>query len=176
MNSKNDSIILTTERLTLRKFEPSDAKAMEDVLCDKDVMLYSMGVQTIEDVEMWIANTINDYNDIGVGNWAIVENEKEQVIGYCGLTFSGETLTQGVELNYRLAKSFWNKGYATEIATSVIHYAKSKKLADRLYAVVDPTNEKSLNVVRKLGMAFENEIWVEEYDYPDYLFTLYFDD
>ena len=174
MTSTEPKIILTTERLTLREFTAADAKAMEAVLCDRDVMLYSMRTLVPSEVPGWIDKTIASYQD-DIGNWAMVETNTGEVIGYCGLTHSQDYQDHGIELNYRLAKPWWGKGLATEIATAVIDYARQNKISDRLFAVVDPNNEASLNVVRKLGLAFENELWIEEYEYPDYLFALYFD-
>lgn len=175
MTARDAKTILKTERLTLREFVAEDAADMEAVLCDRDVMLYSMGTLKPSEVSIWIERTIKSYSENTIGNWAMVENESGTVMGYCGLTYSKDYPEHGIELNYRLAKPWWGKGLATEIATAVIDYARQNKLSDRLFAVVDPNNEASLNVVRKLGLAFENELWIEEYDYPDYLFALYFD-
>ena len=176
MAVENQIVILTTERLKLREVTYDDAHALTDVLCDSEVMKYSMGTLSQSEVKTWVKRAILDYEHAGIGNWAIEETSTGNLIGYCGLTLNPDQEDQGVELNYRLAKRYWNKGFATEIASAVIQFAKSQKPASRLYAVVDPHNERSLNVARKLGMTFENEIWLDEYDYPDYLFTLHFDD
>nr|WP_281171849.1 GNAT family N-acetyltransferase [Aliagarivorans taiwanensis] len=54
------------------------------------------------------------YSSHGVGPWALVEKETGELIGFCGV---GPELIAGVEeinLGYRLAQKFWNRGLATE--------------------------------------------------------------
>ena len=167
-------IITETRRLLLRQFEISDVEAMCHVLCDSEVMLFSMGVLKPMDVVGWIKRRLEEYASQGFGIWCVVVKETSSVIGYCGLTkisdFDGQP---EIELGFRLARRFWFNGYATESATSVRDYAFRTLMIPRLIALVDPGNTASIRVVEKLGMTFERDIMLPEYDYPDRLYVIH---
>jgi RimJ/RimL family protein N-acetyltransferase len=58
-----------------------------------------------------------------------------------------------VEIGWHLNPVHWGNGYATEAARGVIELAFGARGLDRVVAVVDPANVRSLAVCRRLGMA-----------------------
>ena len=42
----------------------------------------------------------------------------------------------------------------------------------RLIALIDPANVASIRVAEKLGMSFEKECMLPEYDHPDQVFSM----
>ena len=166
-------IITQTERLILRPFDMSDVEAMCRVLCDPEVMLFSGGVEFPEGVRGWIKACIGNYSCLGFGHWAMVEKSAKGAMGYCGLTqFPDIDGQPEIEIGFRLARSFWYRGYATEAAVAVRDYAFHTLYLPRLIALIDPENTASIRVVDKIGMRYERDVMLSGYDYPDRLYTI----
>jgi [ribosomal protein S5]-alanine N-acetyltransferase len=164
--------IAETPRLFLRPLSIQDCEAMCRVLCDPEVMLYSMGKKKPADVRGWIKGCIADYSKLGFGLWAVVMKNTHRVIGYSGLTKSPDINGKPeIEIGFRLARSFWSRGYGTECAAAVRDFAFGPLSIPRLIALVDPGNTASLRVIEKIGMIYEREIMLPGYDHADRLYA-----
>ena len=164
---------LTTERLVLRHFQTSDDTPMYHVFCDADVMRFSEGVQTKEWVQAWLETCLERYQTRGFGPYAVVEQSSQNVIGYCGLFFFPDLDGQAeVEIGYRLARSAWGQGYATEAACAVRDYAFTTLGMKRLIAMIDPSNLASIRVAEKIGMKYEKDVMLEGYSHPDHIYMI----
>jgi RimJ/RimL family protein N-acetyltransferase len=166
--------IAVTQRLILRHFRTSDAEAMDRVLGDAYVMRFGDGVQAPDRVRFWIRREITDrYRTWGFGKWAVVEKASGDVIGYCGLAkFNDRVLPGEVEIGYRLARSHWGKGYATEAARAVVSCAFDTLELPRVIAVIDPENVASLRVAEKLGMRYVRDVIMEGWTHPDRVYAI----
>ncbi|MBL8156206.1 MAG: GNAT family N-acetyltransferase [Anaerolineae bacterium] len=167
-------VILETERLILRQFEKTDAVAMSGVFGDPDVMRFGPGVQMADWVSAWIRVLIEEvYPTRGYGLWAVVEKSQGAFIGYCGLFHFDDLGGQPeIEVGYRLARTYWGLGYATEAVCGVRDYAFSKLGITRLVALIDPQNGASIRVAEKAGMRYEKDVLLEGYDHPDHLYVI----
>ena len=164
---------LTTERLFLRHFRPQDDEAMYRIFCDPEVMRFSDGVKDKEWVQAWLDQCHERYQNWGFGPYAVVDLSNQDVIGYCGLFFFPELDGQAeTEIGYRLARSAWGKGYATEAARAVRDYAFNTLGIKRLIALIDPSNFSSVRVAEKIGMKYEKDIMLEGYTHPDHVYVL----
>ena len=74
-------------------------------------------------------------------------------IGYVGFHEIGfdADFTPGVEIGWRLAADYHNRGYATEAATEVLSHAKELGI-DRVYSFTAKVNVPSERVMQKIGM------------------------
>jgi RimJ/RimL family protein N-acetyltransferase len=166
-------VIVKTERLILRYFEPIDSEAMMDVFGDAEVMRFGDGVQTREWVEAWLRTCLENYQRRGFGPYAVVEQSTGDVIGYCGLFYFPDMHGQPeIELGYRLRRAAWGQGYATEAARLVRDYAFHTLHIKRLIALIDPDNVPSIRVAEKIGMHYESEVMLEGYDHPDHVYVI----
>jgi [ribosomal protein S5]-alanine N-acetyltransferase len=165
---------VSTERLFLRTFHVLDAEAMYQVFGDPEVMRFSNGVQTKEWVQDWLRLCLERYYQTwGFGPYAIVEKRSETVIGYCGLFYFPDINGQPeVEIGYRLARSAWGQGYATEAALAVRDYAFTTLGMKRLIAMIDPSNTASVRVAKKIGMHYEQDVMLEGYTHPDHVYVI----
>ena len=166
--------MLSTERLTLRHFHILDAEPMHRIFCDAEVMRFSDGVKTKEWVDAWLHTCLEHYYQTwGFGPYAVVEKKSGDLIGYCGLFYFPDVNGQPeVELGYRLARSAWGHGYATEAAGSVRDYAFTTLGMKRLIAMIDPSNTASIHVAEKIGMHYENDVLFEGYTHPDQVYRV----
>lgn len=103
-----------------------------------------------------ILNTVEGlFAEQRYGLWQIIERESGTFVGYTGLwTFFGEPQPQ---LLYALLPDYTGKGYATEAAGTVMHYAFEELKFSYLRAATDPPNEASGRVCLRLGMTFLGE-------------------
>lgn len=166
--------MLTTERLLLRPFHILDCAPMERIFGDADVMRFGDGVQTQAWVQAWLRTCLERYYQTwGFGPYAVVERQRREVIGYCGLFFFADVGGQPeVEVGYRLARAAWGYGYATEAARAVRDFAFGSLCIKRLIALIDPSNSASVRVAEKIGMRYEKEVMFPGYTHPDHVYTL----
>src|SRR6266550_1738098 len=59
------------------------------------------------------------------------------------------------EVVYNLAKAFWGRGLATEIARASLRFGFDERRFDRIIAVAKPENAASIHVMEKVGMQYE---------------------
>ena len=164
---------LTTKRLILRHFTVRDNKPMYRIFGDAEVMRFGDGVQTKAWINNWLRTGIEHYATWGFGPYAIVEQHSQDVIGYCGLHFFPDLAGQPeVELGYRLARSTWGHGYATETAHAVREFAFANLGLKRLVAMIDPSNTASIRVAEKIGMRYEKDIMLVGYSHPDHIYAI----
>jgi [ribosomal protein S5]-alanine N-acetyltransferase len=166
---------LQTERLILRHFSSADDEALyKAIFNDPEVMRFSDGIQSLEWTHAWIQHCQQDYYEAkGYGPFAVIERSARRLIGYCGLFYFSEVNGQPeIELGYRLARSAWGRGYATEAAIAVRDYAFTTLGIKRLVSIIDPSNIASIRVAEKLGMRFEAEVMFEGYSHPDHVYAI----
>ena len=146
---------------------------MYHVFGDPEVMRFGDGVQTKDWTENWLLTCLERYKVWGFGPYAVIETRSREVIGYCGLFYFPDVGGQPeVEIGYRLARSAWGRGYATEAASAVRDYAFTILGLKRLIAIIDPSNLASIHVAEKIGMHYEKEVMLEGYDHPDHVYVI----
>lgn len=154
-------IYLETERLILREFTEDDADNLFELDSDPDVVRfvapqYPILRETV--IQQTIPKFLQYYEfSEGYGFWAAVKKSSDEFIGWFHLRPSpahgGE-----IELGYRLKKSAWGKGYATEGSRALIH--KGFTLGcDRIICTALAANRASIRVMEKAGLQFESN-WI----------------
>jgi RimJ/RimL family protein N-acetyltransferase len=144
---------LLTERLELRRFGGRDLAPLLAVFGDPAVMRHVGSERrplTGDAVKVLMRTAADHWSRHGFGLLAVVERESGRVVGEAGL----QVLEAGpdIELGYTLARAFWGRGYATEAARGVLHWAFAGLRLERVVAVADPANGASLRVLDKLGL------------------------
>ena len=167
-------VILETARLILRQFRLSDAEALNTVFGDPVVMRFGEGVKTQEWVKDWLRNCLQSYRQsTGIAPWAVIQKNTPEVIGYCGLFHFPDVCGQAeTEVGYRLARTHWRQGYATEAASAVRDHALNTLGLSRLISMIDPQNVASVRVAEKLGMCYEKDVMLEGYTHPDHVYVI----
>ena len=147
---------------------------MNRVFGDAEVMRYGRGVQSLQWISGWLERCLEKYRQgAGTDPWAVVLKDACQPIGYCGLFCFADIGGQPeIEVGYRLARSHWGCGYATEAAMAVRNHAFETMGLKRLIAMVDPRNIASIRVAEKLGMHYEKDVMLEGYTHSDRVYVL----
>jgi hypothetical protein len=167
-------VIVQTERLLIRHLHILDVQPLAEVFGDAEVMRFGDGVQTSDWIAAWIATCLSRYShEWGFGPYAVVDRARREVIGYCGLFFFPDVNGRAeVELGYRLARTAWGQGYATEAARAVRDFAFQTLCLPRLIALIDPHNHASIRVAHKIGMAYEGAVMFDGYTHPDHVYAI----
>ena len=152
-------IVINTERLILRKFTLSDASFMLELLNTPDWLRFigDRNVYTIEQTEQYLLNGyLKSYETHGFGFYAVMLKETEELIGMCGL-IKRETL-EDVDIGFAFLPQFMGKGYGFEASCATLHYAQNVLKLEKIIAIVDPENEVSIALIKKIGLRFEKMI------------------
>ena len=146
-----------TERLILRRFSESDFENYYDILNQEEVSkwLGSGKRKSKEDVKNIMTSFQSDWDKNNYGVWAVIKKENNRLIGHCGLKHLKDI--QEIELLYAFDPKFWGNGYAAESARAVIKFAQDELKFKRLVAGVYPNNNRSCNVIEKLGFKYKGE-------------------
>ncbi|HEY7450984.1 MAG TPA: GNAT family N-acetyltransferase [Candidatus Limnocylindria bacterium] len=76
------------------------------------------------------------------------------------LNFHGPPDDRGfAEIGYELRPEFWGKGYATEAVRAMFDWAAAEHGVTRFRAGIAPDNQRSMNVVTRLGMRRVGAQW-----------------
>lgn len=152
-------IIAETERLILRELLAEDETAMFELDSDPEVHRYvgNSPVESIEQIQDIIEFIQKQYEENGVGRWAVIEKSSNKFIGWAGLKlFKNEMNNHSnfYELGYRFIKSYWGKGYATEAAKASVKYGIEQLGVKEIYAMTDVENINSKKVLEKVGFKY----------------------
>ena len=148
---------LETENLLLREFTLDDVDAMYPILSHPEVMRFSLGVMSRQQVGEFIQRCLNEYEEHGFGPWAIIDNNSEKIIGYCGIKPQIVDDQKEIELGYRLAREYWGQGYGVEAALACRDHATQHFGLQRLIAIIEPANTRSINLIEKLNFIYEKD-------------------
>lgn len=157
------SVVIETERLTLRAPVPEDADAAAELLGDPEVMRF-LGGQVVprEDVPAVVEKWIGRWTANGMGPFLLERRDDGCFVGRCGILvwdtrdWRVSTLAEAGEfaqreLGWALVRNHWGQGYATEAARAVGTWARAESGAHDLVSVIAPANTASRRVAERLG-------------------------
>jgi RimJ/RimL family protein N-acetyltransferase len=155
--------VLVTKRLILRRWRPEDEVTMDAINRDPEVTRLlnrpldeaSLGAFYGLIQEHWATH--------GYGPWAVQlrGTSAAPMIGFAGLAFPPPFLAAagpGPELGWRLSRSVWGHGYATEATTAARDDALRRVGVDQLFSIIHPENVRSQRVATKLGMVLDRQV------------------
>lgn len=165
-------IVATTDRLLLRKLAVTDAPFIATLANQPSFLRFigDRGVRGLEDAREYIeSGPLESYRKFGFGPYLVVRKPMTAV-GLCGL-YQRDFLSTP-DLGFALLEEHFRRGYAGEAARRVIELACADYSVSRLAAIVNPDNERSINLLSRLGFAFERTIVVPGENDESYVFTV----
>lgn len=146
---------LDTERLVIRAWEPTDRDAFRAMAQDPTVMQYiNGGVPLTEDeIAQSLERQARTLAQHGFCMGAVVEKERDLVVGVAGMQPLGAT--GDLEIGWWLVPAVWGRGYATEAGAAAMKHVLQTLGRERVYAIIDPPNDRSKAVAARLGMTYE---------------------
>ena len=152
-------MILETERLTLSEFTKEDALFFYDLVNDPDWIRYigDRKVRTHFLAGVYLEeNIIPSYQKFGFGFYIVHLKTDNTPIGMCGLI--KRDWMDYVDIGYAFLPDFRGKGYAFEAGKATMKYAKETHQIDKLAAITVINNNKSSNLLERLGLHFKELI------------------
>jgi RimJ/RimL family protein N-acetyltransferase len=151
--------ILETDRVILREYIEEDAEAFFDLNRDPEVLRYT-GDDALVSLEqarnVLRDHPMTDYRRYGFGRWACLLKSNGTNIGYVGLKYLEER--DEVDLGFRLLRTHWSRGLATEASRAVIRHGFDHLGLGRIIGLARPENHASIRVLEKVGMHFVTTI------------------
>jgi ribosomal-protein-alanine N-acetyltransferase len=114
---------IETERLLLRPFELFDGPQVKEFAGDKAIADTTLNIPhpyVHGMAEEWISTHQHKFEEGELANYAIILRATQKLIGGVGLTIN-RRFNRG-ELDYLVAKGYWNQGYCTEDAKTILEY------------------------------------------------------
>jgi RimJ/RimL family protein N-acetyltransferase len=149
-------VYLETDRLILRRFTGGDVDNLVELDSDPEVTRYLTRAMPVrEEVATRTIPWMLAYYDEhpGYGTWAAIEKASHQFIGWFHLRPAHDDGREDEpELGYRLRRSSWGNGFATEASRALIGKAFSELGARRVFALTMAVNAGSRRVMEKAGM------------------------
>ncbi len=157
-------VFLETARLVLRRFTEADEDNLFELNGDPEVMRFLGGGPTPRAaVRTRIIPTFLGYYERsdGFGFWAAVESTTGQFVGWFHFrpplpgsdSLAGRDGDGVAELGYRLRRSAWGKGYATEGSRALIAKGFTEFGVQRVVAETQAGNWGSRRVLEKSGLS-----------------------
>jgi RimJ/RimL family protein N-acetyltransferase len=161
-------IILETQRLTLREFTEDDVDRLFELNSDPEVMRYlSGGKPTPREVlrDEIIPFHLRVYERLDrLGTWAAESAATGDFLGWFHFRPGPDADITNIDLGYRLRRSAWNKGYATEGSRALITMGFSDLGVGRVFGHTMSVNTASRRVLEKCGLTL---VRTTPYDGPD---------
>jgi RimJ/RimL family protein N-acetyltransferase len=149
-------VYLETERLVLRRLTAADADNLYDLDSDPEVMRYlTGGVPTPRDVieqEIFPRFLCSYARNDQFGIWAAIEKSTGAFLGWFSFRLREGSSPDEVTLGYRLRRSAWGQGYATEGARALIRKGFTTLGVQRVVATTYQDNLASRRVMEKAGL------------------------
>jgi ribosomal-protein-alanine N-acetyltransferase len=152
--------IIETEHLFLRIMNEKNSKNANILNSDVDVVKFT-GNQvflSIEDAKLFL-RSYPDYQLYGYGRWAVIRKIDSQFFGWCGIKYLPSINEH--EIGFRLMKTNWNNGYATEAALACLNYGFKTLHLKTIVGNVRAENKASIQVLKKIGLSLEGEFYEE---------------
>ena len=152
------SIVLQTQRLTLRELHDGDCGFIIELLNDPGWLRFigNKLVHSQAAALTYIGKAQRMYREKGFGLWVVERREDGEALGLCGL-IKRDTL-HDVDLGFGFLTRHHGKGYGRESAAAVLEHGQRVIGLRRIVAITSPDNVASSGLLEKLGFAFERKM------------------
>jgi ribosomal-protein-alanine N-acetyltransferase len=155
-----------TERLRLRRWRKADHEPFAALNADPLVMEYLPARLDPAESDRLIARIETGFDRRGYGLWALELRSTGEFLGFTGLevpSFEAH-FTPTVEVGWRLARSAWGQGYATEAGRASLAFAFEEAGLDEIVSFTSAANVRSQAVMRRIAMIHDP---ADDFDHPE---------
>jgi len=157
---------LRTDRLLLRRWREEDREPFAEMNADPAVMEHFPARLTRAESDAFVDRVEQGFADHGFGLWAVEAGG--ELVGFTGLSVPRFRVAwmdareqPVVEVGWRLRRSAWGRGYATEAARECVRFAFEDLGRDEVVSFTVVGNVRSRAVMERLGMRY-----LTAYDHP----------
>ena len=109
-------------------------------------------LETLDDTRAAIARVQGRWAAFGYGWWSLIDRETGALAGAACLQHLGHDAANPHEIGWRLRRTRWGEGLATEAARTILQHAFTAVDAPRVCAIRHPDNLASKRVMERIGM------------------------
>jgi RimJ/RimL family protein N-acetyltransferase len=159
------SATIETPRLRLRQWREDDLAPFAALNTDPEVMRFFEEPLSHERSDAWARAIAAVIEDQGWGLWALERRDTGEFIGFTGLQVPRHELPFNpcVEVGWRLARSAWGQGFATEAGRASLAHAFGPLELHEVVSMTAVTNLPSRRVMERLGMTRDEQA---DFDHP----------
>jgi len=145
--------VILSDRLRLRDWRDSDGDALAALNADPEVSRDLGGPLSGAESDAKLARYMATFEDVGFCRW-LVEDRCEQFLGYAGVmpSRSSHPLGHHFDIGWRLVRSAWGRGYATEAAKASLRDVFERVHLKEVLAYTSADNIRSQAVIKRLDM------------------------
>jgi RimJ/RimL family protein N-acetyltransferase len=156
---------LRTERLLLRQWRDADLDAFAALNADPEVMRHLPARLSRPESDQMAGFIRGGLEERGWGLWAVGVPGGDPFVGFVGLNpvRFDSPFTPAVEVGWRLARTAWGHGYATEAARAAVDFGFEQLGLDEIVSFTVAANRPSWRVMERLAMSYDP---AEEFDHP----------
>ena len=146
-------MILRTPRLALRAWRENDRSEFAALNADPEVTWDLDGPLSRAESDAKFDRYVATFAQRGFARWAI-EDIEGCFVGYAGVMPSSPDHARGphAEIGWRLARSAWGKGYATEAAQAALRDFFARTGLAEVLSYTSADNARSQAVMERLGL------------------------
>ena len=147
---------LETDRLLLRPIEEGDLLPLHAFWTEPEVRryLWEGRILSLETVDQIIESSRDTFKREGYGLFGLaLKQDVQQLIGFCGNRLFEEG--HQIELLYGIHPHQWGRGLGSEAAREVLRYDFEQCGLEHIVAATDTPNQRSVKVLQRLGMSFQ---------------------
>jgi|SRR5437762_10315104 len=148
---------LTSEHLRAREWRAEDGPRLWPLVQDQETLFGPPGsIASAADADAWVANEVAhiDKPDRTRFRFALELLQDGRLIGGCRVHIE-DTSNKMASIGMALHHPFWGQGFGTEAGMLIITLAFEQLGVHRIEALVEPSNARSLALVRKAGFTKE---------------------
>ncbi|MFE7665275.1 GNAT family N-acetyltransferase [Streptomyces celluloflavus] len=158
-----EPLTLTTDRLVLRPFEPSDAAAVHAACQEPDIPRWTSvpSPYGLQDAERFVGTASSEgWRDDTTYGFAVTAKADGSLVGAMALVRLAQLRTseRQAELGYWTTKEHRGQGYTAEAARAVARWAFRDLGVERLEWLAEAGNHGSRAVARKVGFQMEGTL------------------
>ena len=149
-------------RFEVRLAVEADRARFVELFCDDSFMVFLDGTLRAPAAHARFDRMLANATNLSFAKQPVVERASGRIVGYVGVDwfeFEGE---QRLEFGWRLVLDARGKGYATEASRLVLQRAGAS-FRGEILAIIDPSNEASKRVARKVGFLYWKDAIVNGY-------------
>lgn len=145
---------LSSARLDLYPWSSVDPSNLIDLNSDEEVMRFFPRAASREETLAFIDRNNAHFKEHGYCYFAAVEKSSKEVIGFIGAHVQtyDSPFTPCTDIGWRLRRTSWGKGYATEGAHAVVDHLFKISDLQSLRSMAPNVNLGSIRIMQKLNM------------------------
>lgn len=145
---------LQTPRLLLRPWRDEDLAPYAALNADPEVMRHFPALLSREESDAQAERIRANFEARGWGLWAVEVKGGAPFIGFVGLAVPGfeAPFMPATEIGWRLARSAWGQGYASEAARAALGFGFAQLGLEAIVSFTALGNQRSRAVMERIGM------------------------